>query len=138
MANTDEKMRILNMVQEGKLSAQEAVQLLEALDFNPEEKTTSTDVIPDNEVRTNGKAHWLKIVVTDQASGKRKVNLRIPLAMVRWGMKMGGKFNFENNSMDDFDLQSVLDDGVLNEGQKGVLVDVEDEEDGEHVVITLE
>ena len=53
-------------------------------------------------------------------------------------MKMGGKFNLGNDSLNDLDLQSVLDDGVLNEGQKGVLVDVEDEEDGEHVVIALE
>jgi len=88
MSNTDEKMRILNMVQEGKLSAQEAVQLLEALDFNPEEKTSYTESLPEFEVPTNGKAHWLKIVVTDQSSGKRKVNLRVPLALVRWGMKM--------------------------------------------------
>ncbi len=57
MSNTDEKMRILNMVQEGKLSAQEAVQLLEALDFNPQEKTASTESIPDFQVPTNGKAH---------------------------------------------------------------------------------
>lgn len=138
MTINDEKLRILNMVQEGKLSAQEAVQLLEALDFNQEEKSITNEIIPDPAVSTNGKAHWLKIVVTDQASGNRKVNLRIPLAIVRWGMKMGGKFNLGNDSLNDLDLQSVLDDGVLNEGQKGVLVDVEDEEDGEHVVIALE
>jgi len=138
MSNTDEKMRILNMVQEGKLSTQEAVQLLEALDFNPEEKTSYTESLPEFEVPTNGKAHWLKIVVTDQSSGKRKVNLRVPLALVRWGMKMGGKFNIGGDALEDYDLQSLLDDGVLNEGQKGVLVDVEDDEDGEHVMITLE
>lgn len=138
MSNTDEKMRILNMVQEGKLSAQEAVQLLEALDFNPQEKTATTESIPDFQVPANGKAHWLKIIVTDHASGKRKVNLRIPLSLVRWGMRMGGKFNIGNNSLEDFDLQRLLDDDVLNEGQKGVLVNVEDDEDGEHVLITLE
>lgn len=138
MANTDEKMRILNMVQEGKLSAQEAVQLLEALDFNPDEKATSTELFPEVEVQTNGKAHWLKIVVTDLNSGNRKVNLRIPLALVRWGMKMGGKASFGGKSLDDLDLQSMLNDDVLNEGQKGVVVDVEDIEDGEHVLISLE
>jgi hypothetical protein len=138
MTNTDEKMRILNMVQEGKLSAQEAVQLLEALDFSPEEKSITTEIIPDPLVSTNGKAHWLKIVVTELHSGKRKVNLRIPLAMVRWGMKMGSKASFGGSAVEDLDLQSVLNDNVLNEGQKGVLVDVEDEEDGEHVVISLE
>ncbi len=51
---------------------------------------------------------------------------------------MGGKFNIGNSSLEDFDLQRLLDDDVLNEGQKGVLVDVEDDEDGEHVLITLE
>lgn len=138
MTNTDEKMRILNMVQEGKLSAQEAVQLLEALDFRPEEKSITNEIIPDPAASTNGKAHWLKIVVTELNTGKRKVNLRIPLALARWGMKMGSKASFGGGAMEDLDLQSVLNDNILNDGQKGVLVDVEDEEDGEHVVISLE
>jgi len=138
MTNNDEKMRILNMVQEGKLSVQEAVQLLEALDYNPEQKSTNSELLPNMEVSTNGKAHWLKIIVTDLTSGKRKVNLRIPLALARWGMKMGSKASFGGGAMEDLDLQSVLNDDILNEGQKGILVDVEDEEDGEHVVITLE
>lgn len=138
MTNTDEKMRILKMVQEGKLSAQEAVQLLEALESSPEEKLVSSEIIPDAAASTNGKAHWLKIVVTDLTSGKRKVNLRIPLALARWGMKMGSKASFGGGAMEDLDLQSVLNDDILNEGQKGILVDVEDVEDGEHVVISLE
>ncbi len=137
MENNNEKLRILNMVQEGKLSAQEPVQLLEALDYKPEEKAV-TSVMNFDEVSTNGKAHWLKIVVTDIATGKRKVNLRLPLAVARWGMKVGGRASFGSRALEDFDLQSVLDDGVLNEGQKGVIVDVEDDEDGEHVLISLE
>ncbi len=138
MTNTDEKMRILKMVQEGKLSAQEAVQLLEALESSPEVKSISSEIISDQAVSTNGKAHWLKIVVTELNSGKRKVNLRIPLALARWGMKMGSKATFGGGAMEDLDLQSVLNDDILNEGQKGILVDVEDVEDGEHVVISLE
>ncbi|MDD2523098.1 MAG: hypothetical protein PHW11_09830 [Anaerolineaceae bacterium] len=138
MTNTDEKKRILKMVQEGKLSAQEAVQLLEALEPSPEEKSISSEIIPDPAVSSNGKAHWLKVVVTELSSGKRKVNLKIPLALARWGMKMGSKASIGGGAMEDLDLQSVLNDDILNDGQKGILVDVEDVEDGEHVVISLE
>ena len=138
MTNTDEKKRILKMVQEGKLSAQEAVQLLEALEPSPEEKSISSEIIPDPAVSSNGKAHWLKVVVTELSSGKRKVNLKIPLALARWGMKMGNKASIGGGAMEDLDLQSVLNDDILNDGQKGILVDVEDVEDGEHVVISLE
>ena len=137
MTTNDEKMRILNMVQEGKLSAQEAVQLLEALDFNPDEKAISSEVIQDLSI-SNGKARWLKIVVTDLNTGKRKVNLKLPMAIVRWGMKLGGIVNFGNSELDNLDFQNILNEDLFNEGQKGVLVDVEDEDDGEHVVISLE
>ena len=138
MTNTNEKIRILNMVQEGKLGAQEAAQLLEALDFNPEEKSTEAIVIPGDEKYSGGKARWLRISVTDIPTGKHKVNMRIPFGVVRWGMKMAGKINFDNNTLDNLDMQNLLSDDMVNAGERGVLVDVEDKESGEHVLISLE
>lgn len=39
MSNLEEKTRILNMVQDGKLSAQDAIQLLEALEASSNEQS---------------------------------------------------------------------------------------------------
>lgn len=136
MANLEEKTRILNMVQDGKLSAQDAIQLLEALDNSVAgEEDEKYELLPS----PNGahKARWMKIFVTD-STGKKKVNLKVPLSLVHWGMRMGGKFNFGGDKIKDIDLNKLLTDEMLNDGQPGILVDVEDDEKGEHVVITLE
>ncbi len=62
----------------------------------------------------------------------------MPLALVRWGLRMGGKVNFGNDSLKDLDLENVLTEEMLNDGVPGVLVDVEDDDNGERVLITLE
>ena len=99
MTKLEEKTRILNMVQDGKLSAQDAIQLLEALEASSNEQSDEKyELLP---IQSDGrKARWLKILVTDM-NGKKKVNLKVPLALVRWGLRMGGKVNFGNNSLKD-------------------------------------
>lgn len=136
MSKLEEKTRILNMVQDGKLSAQDAIQLLEALEASSNEQSDEKyELLP---IQSDGrKARWLKILVTDM-NGKKKVNLKVPLALVRWGLRMGGKVNFGNNSLKDLDLENVLTEEMLNDGVPGVLVDVEDDDEGERVLITLE
>ena len=136
MTRLEEKTRILNMVQDGKLSAEDALQLLEALESSSsDQEDEKYELIPS--YNGDRKARWLKILVTDQ-SGKKKVNLKVPLALVRWGLRMGGKVNFGNDSLKDLDLENVLTKEMLNDGVPGVLVDVEDDDNGERVLITLE
>ena len=68
MTTNDEKIRILNMVQEGKLSAEESSQLLEALDFKPEEITIPSKDAANTISRANGRTRWVRIQVTDLKS----------------------------------------------------------------------
>lgn len=79
----------------------------------------------------------MKILVTD-LTGKKKVNLKVPLALVRWGLRMGGKVNIAGDALKDLDLENILTEEMLNDGVPGVLVDVEDDDTGEKVLITLE
>ena len=72
--NCEEKMKILNMIQEGKITAEQGAKLLEALEESePEEKTDSHS--------TTGTAKFVKIIVTDIDTGKIKVNLSIPMGI---------------------------------------------------------
>ncbi len=73
----DEKMKILNMVEQGKISSEEANKLLEALESKPYDSNT--------------KGKWLKVKVFE--SGAQKVNVRIPLRLIRILAKAGGKIN---------------------------------------------
>jgi len=78
----EERMKILNMVAEGRISAGEAERLLQALEGGEL-----------NNVATKGKARWLKVRVYDKNSEKPKVKVNVPLALIKIGAKIGAKFN---------------------------------------------
>ena len=71
----EEKLRILKMLEQGKVSAEEASRLMEALD--------RTDARPtENEI----KRKWLHIRVAKD--GRDTVNMRVPLALLKFGFKL--------------------------------------------------
>ncbi len=129
---TDDKLRILQMLENGTINASEAADLLNTLDTVAEDNSTTPTE------KQNDRAKWMKIEITDTNTGKKKVNLRVPLAILKIAGKSGGIFT----KYLDKDTQTLLDQDAIsdfiNEGQKGVIVDVIDEEDGEKVLITLE
>lgn len=77
---SDERQRILRLVADGKATPEEAEQLLEAL--------AKDDKGSDNTVMksTSGMPKYLRVTV-DSAKGD-KVNVRVPLSLVRAGMKL--------------------------------------------------
>jgi len=74
----DEKLRILKMLEDGKVSADEAARLMEALDKS-ESRPTESDI----------RKKWLHIRV--QEEGRDKVNMRVPLALLKFGFKLAPK-----------------------------------------------
>lgn len=122
MATAEERMRILKMVDEGKISAEEGAKLLSALS---EGRRGS---IPPAPPRMPGSARWLRVRVTDTASSRAKATVQIPLALLDAGMKIGAHFGV--------DMATILE--ALRSGVTGRIVDVFDEEDGEHVEIFVE
>jgi hypothetical protein len=123
----EERLRILKMVEEKKITAEEAAELLKALEVEEEVEVRK---IPR-------KFRWLKIKVTDINTNKAKVNLSIPYSLVAWGMRIAGKFTprdiVESHGID---FEGLLK--AIEEGETGKIIDVYDEEDGEHVEISLE
>jgi hypothetical protein len=136
MASTEERMRILMMIQEGKITAEEGARLIEALDVisekpKPPRQPFSADSTPA--IGSGRKPHFLHVVVTDSDSGKARVNVRLPVSLISSGMRMGAKFAPEIEGLDEETLNTWL-----NSGEVGQIVDVFDEEDGEHVQVFLE
>ena len=80
-----------------------------------------------------GSARWLRIRVTDVRSGRSKASVQIPLALVDAGMKIGAHFAPE---VEGVDMSNVME--ALRMGVTGKIIDVVDEEDGEHVEIFME
>ena len=83
---SEDKTRILNMLKEGTISVDEADQLLDALDRKDSIHVDSSDL-------KTGKRHpkYLRIQVMESFDEvkKEKVNIKIPLGIVRAGVKLG-------------------------------------------------
>jgi hypothetical protein len=127
MATAEERMKILKMVEEGKISAEDGAKLLAALS---ESRKSAGTPAPGP---TGGEARWFRVRVTDLATGKTKVNVNIPMGLVNVGIKMGARFapNFDSEQM-----AAIAE--ALKSGALGKIVETTDEEDGERVEIFVE
>jgi hypothetical protein len=129
MANSEERMKILKMIEEGKISADEGSKLLAALS----DSRRGIPMPPRPPGMNGGPARWLRIRVTDTRTGRSKASVQIPLALVDAGMKIGAHFAPEVEGVDMTNVMEALRMGVM-----GKIIDVVDEEDGEHVEIYVE
>ncbi len=124
MATPDERMKILKMLEEGKLSAEEAARLLKALGkAKPERRSRPA----------GGEAKWLRVRVTDLKSGRPTVNVNLPMSLVSVGLKLGAQFVPDTEGIDFRQVQEALRAGLT-----GKIVDVEDIEEGQRVEIYVE
>jgi hypothetical protein len=127
MATTEERLKILKMIEEGKISAEEGAKLLSALS-----ESRRPPGMP-NPPRPPGSPRWLRVRVTDIHSGRSKASVQIPLDLVDAGMKIGAHFAPEVNGVD---MNNVMQ--AVRSGMTGKIIDVIDDEDGEHVEIYVE
>ncbi len=122
-------MQILKMIESKKITAEEGAKLLGALG----DKDHSVDGdTPQPSPSTTGK--WFRVRVTDLRTGRRKVNVNIPLGLVDVGLKMGAKF--APAGLEGLDLNQIMI--ALKNGNQGKVIDAEDEEGGEHVEVFIE
>jgi len=128
MTTVEERMKILKLIEEGKISADEGAKLLSALGDSRRGIPT-----PPRPPGMGGPARWLRIRVTDIRTGRSKASVQIPLQLVDAGMKIGAHFAPE---VEGVDMSNVMD--ALRSGVTGKIIDVTDEDDGEHVEIFVE
>lgn len=123
MANTEERMRILKMIQEGKITAEEGAKLLAAL------RDSRKDIRPTSPASI--KKGWLRVRVTDMRTGRTKVNVNLPMGLVDAGMNIATQFAPDINFAE-------IAEAIRAGSMEGKIVDVIDEEDGEHVEVFID
>ncbi len=121
MTTAEERMKILDMVKDGKISAEEGARLLQALQSQAKRGTEGRD------------PRWMRVKVTDLKSGASKVSVNIPMSLVSVGIKMGARFAPRDAN---FDYPGVME--ALRNGTIGKIVDIEDKGEGERVEIWVE
>ena len=123
----EERLRVLRMVEEGKLNASEGINLLETLSQGHKAATSQAR-------SGSGGPQWFRVRVTDIETGRSKATINIPFSLMDWGMRIGAKFAPEVADYNLDDLTKIL----REEGLGGKIIDVTDDEDGEHVEIFVE
>ncbi len=126
MATAEERMKILRMIRDGKITAEEGARLLSAL-------SASRKSTPKTSSRTGGQGRWFRVRVTDMVTGRTKTSVNIPIGLVEWGLQIGAQFAPEVANLDKESLMEMLQSGI-----EGKILDVVDEEDGEHIEIYIE
>ena len=131
----EDKVKILTMLEKGKIKVEEAVRLLEALEGT--EKPT-------------GKAKWLRIRVYDKDEEEPKVKVNLPFSLLKLFSRIGKfkeriptrvqeRLREKGIELDEEGLEN-LDQLVEEAGTGGrvTIADVVDDEDGEKVEIYIE
>ncbi|MBF0300772.1 MAG: hypothetical protein HQK51_18810 [Oligoflexia bacterium] len=75
---SNERLKILEMISEGKITPNEAEKLLQALEASVTTKASTTKDTP----------RFIVVKVDPKSDGGDKVNIRVPLQVLRAGMKL--------------------------------------------------
>lgn len=118
---SEERLRILQMLEDGKIGVEEAEELLQSLNSKPREKGSG------------GKVKFLKVIVEED--GEEKVNISVPIALAKSLLKFIPKSAKNKLEENDINIREVMDSVESLDGPS-TLVDVNDNED--HVQIRLE
>ena len=124
MTASNARLKILNMIEEGKISAEEGARLLAALGKQKRKNT----------VPQEGEPRWLRVRVTNLQSGKEEVRVNLPISLVDVGLRMGARF------VPDVEQELAMEElaEALHEGMTGKIIDIVDEEDGQRVELFIE
>ncbi|MEX0626223.1 MAG: hypothetical protein WD402_06750 [Chloroflexota bacterium] len=128
----DELTTVLRLVAEGKLSAEEAAPIIEALGRHrapgppepPAQGFPFSGALPG---KGSGRGRRVRIQVTER--GRRVVDVRVPLAFAAMAARMVPGIP---------DSYAALIERAVEDDMVGPIVDLAEDEDGDGVLITVE
>ncbi len=121
----EEILRVMKMLEDGKIDSEEAAKLIEALNKKEEQpKVVSHD------------DRMFKIKISDH-TGDNNVNVNLPIKFLKALIKSTGSIplNIKGVDIKDIDMQALMD--AIDSGFEGKFVDIKSD-DGDVVEITIE
>jgi len=122
MSISDERLRILKMIESGQVSAEEGSQLIEALGEPARERT-----------RASAPPRTLRVRVTNLATRRQTINVTIPVSLVGIGLKLGARLA---RRMADANIDEIM--RAIDSGSLGRIFEMQDLDEGERVEIYVE
>jgi hypothetical protein len=120
-ASTDERIRILRMVESGDVTAEEAARLLDSLQVKQEH----TDERKRNRI--------VRVRVTNLANNRQKANVTVPVSLIDIGLRLATRLvpQIRGSALEDLLY-------AIEYGTTGRLLDLQDLEEGERIEIYAE
>jgi len=125
MANPEERLKILQLVEEKKITAQEGARLLAALG-KADRRGRAAE-------KGRGEARWLRIKVTPLKGAGESVDVNLPVELVNLGLRLGARFVPDMEGLATEDIVQAMRSGL-----HGKLLDMTDEKEGRRVEVYLE
>ena len=121
MSTTEERMTILRMIEQGKISPEEGARLLSALgQRRTESAAPRTDYFDSSRM--------LHVRVTEIGTERHKVDVALPIGLARLALR------FIPDSA-EIDVEAIMD--AIDSGAGGLLTEVVDQEHGVRVEVSL-
>ena len=122
MSISEERLRILKMIETGQVSAEEGSQLIEALGEPARDRA-----------RSNAPARTLRVRVTNLATRRQTINVTIPVSLVGIGLKLGARLA---PRMAEANIEEIM--RAIDSGSPGRIFEMQDLDEGERVEIFVE
>jgi hypothetical protein len=123
----DELTTVLRLVAEGKLSADEAAPIIEALGRHSPPRPPAAPAAASTPIAAKARGRRVRIQVTER--GRRVVDVRVPLAFAAMAARMVPGIP---------DSYAALIERAVEDDMVGPIVDLAEDGDGDGVLITVE
>jgi hypothetical protein len=134
-AGDTERLRILELLEQHKITASEAAELLAALGKGGRDgrrRGERNRWLAEELGPPSGRARWFRVRVTDQRTGRLRTNVSVPIGMVGFGLGFARRFrNIPGVTTVDEMFEAV------RAGRRGTIFDVSNE-GGERVEILID
>ncbi|MBV9323278.1 MAG: hypothetical protein JO352_05775 [Chloroflexi bacterium] len=129
-----ERLRILELLEQRKITAAEAAELLTALGDrsrdgrrHDRQRWLADDLAPPSD-----RARWIRVRVTDEHTGRIRTNVTVPIGMVGFGLGFARRFR----AVPGVGMVDEMFEAVRS-GRRGTIFDVSNE-GGERVEILID
>ena len=133
-ATDSERLRILQLLEQQKITAPEAAELLAALSDRSHDarrrergRWLAEDLAPPSD-----RARWIRVRVTDERTGQVRTNVTVPIGMVGFGLDFARRFR----GVPGVNMVDEMFEAVRS-GRRGTIFDVSNE-GGERVEILID
>ncbi|HMO59881.1 MAG TPA: hypothetical protein PKA05_07130 [Roseiflexaceae bacterium] len=122
MSLSEERLRILKLIENGLVSAEEGARLIDAIGEAARERP-----------RTASRPQSLRVIITDLVSRRQKLNVMVPVGLVNVGLKLGARFFPRMSQANAEDIMRAIEVGA-----PGRFFELQDLEEGERIEIFVE